>query len=120
VPPEHEVRGSASTVITEFDRGSATLYDPSDAARGYLEVADRQGKVQHFPIVSIALGVATTERGSFADHREMVEVATEMKSYLKRQADGLAYAVDGRTDEPDPLDRSGPDRLAGETRVPGR
>ena len=93
VPPVCE------SVIAEFDRAIPGLYDPEDAARGYLEVLDRQGALQRYPVTSIALGVATTERRQFVDHREMVVVATEMKGYLKQRSQGSAYAVDGRTDE---------------------
>ena len=87
------------TIIADFDRAIPAMYDPEDAAAGYLEVRDRQGIVQRYPVTSIALGVATTERRAFLDHREMVVVATEMKAYLKQRGRGSAYAVDGRTDE---------------------
>jgi hypothetical protein len=47
----------------------------------------------------------------------MVEVATEMKSYLKRRRDGSAYAIDGRSadEDADPTQRrrrQGPRRAA--------
>lgn len=82
--------------IADFDRSVPALYDPEDAARGYLEVVDRVGRTVRSPIVSIAMGVASTERRHFDDHREMVEVATEMKSYVKRTFPGSAYAIDSR------------------------
>ncbi len=85
-------------VIEEFDSRIPSLYHPEDAERGYLEVVDRQRVTQQFPLVSIALGVATNERRTFRDPREMVETATEMKSYLKHTGKGSGYAVDGRTD----------------------
>ena len=94
-----QVPAVCEAVIAEFDRAIPALYDPDDAARGYLEVRDRQGVMQRYPVTSIALGVATTERRWFSDHREMVVVATEMKGYLKQRSRGSAYAVDGRTDE---------------------
>ena len=83
--------------IADFDRRIPTLYDPEDIEQGYIELPDRQGELRRFPPVTIALGVASNERRGFADHRELVEVATEMKSYLKHHHRRSAYAVDGRT-----------------------
>jgi diguanylate cyclase (GGDEF)-like protein len=88
-------------VIAEFERRLPSHYAPTDFQRGYIDLPDRQGEMRRFPRVSIALGVATTANRQFRDHRELVEVATEMKSYLKRQDRHSDYAVDGRTDGPE-------------------
>ena len=88
-------------VIAAFDRRIAEHYDPADWERGYLELPDRQGGSRRWPRVSIALGVATTRQRSYRDHREIVETATEMKSYLKAHYRRSAYAIDGRTGETD-------------------
>ena len=84
-------------VIAEFDRRLPGLYDSDDYDRGFVDLPDRQGDVQRFRPVSIALGVATTNQRTFSDHRELVEVATEMKAFLKRQGRRSSYAIDGRT-----------------------
>lgn len=83
--------------IELFDAGRTTLYDPADAARGYLEVTDRRGEPYRHPLVSLSVGVALSSRRSFGDFREMVEVATEMKNVAKALP-GSAVAVDRRID----------------------
>ncbi len=88
-----------SDVVATFDTAIREHYDEVDLARGHLELPDRQGTWRRFPMVSVALGVATTERRTYADHRELVEVATEMKSFVKQRRDGSGFAVDGRTDD---------------------
>lgn len=90
------VAALCEAIIADFDRSVPALYDPEDAARGYLEITDRVGRVLRSPIVSIAMGVASTERRRFHDHREMVQVATEMKSFVKHTYPGSAYAIDSR------------------------
>jgi len=95
----HDIARFCGDVIDTFDAAIRAHYDPVDLARGHLELPDRQGAWRRFPLVSVALGVATTERRIYADHRELVEVATEMKSFVKQQRHGSAYAVDGRTDD---------------------
>ncbi|CAN5880357.1 hypothetical protein BH23ACT8_BH23ACT8_07730 [soil metagenome] len=84
------------TVIAGFDERIRGAYDAADAEAGYLELKDRQGDTRRFDIMSISLGVATNEHRDFTDHRALVEVATEMKSFLKRQRGGSDYAIDGR------------------------
>ena len=92
-----DVAAVCEHAIEQFDRRILDLYDEEDRARGYVELPDRQGELRRFPPVTIALGVASNERRTFTDHRELVEVATEMKSYLKQHHRRSAYAVDGRT-----------------------
>jgi diguanylate cyclase (GGDEF)-like protein len=92
-----EVADVCEYTIEQFDARIRAQYDEEDLERGYLEVADRRGELQQYPVISIALGVASTQVREFFDHRELVEVATEMKSFLKRGESQSAYAVDSRT-----------------------
>ena len=84
-------------VIEVLDGKVPALHDAEDAQRGYMEVLDRQGIVRQFPLVSVSIGIAVSGRRSFADHREVVAVATEMKTVAKASA-GSSIAVDRRVD----------------------
>ncbi len=86
----------AEELIAAFDRQAPGMYDPEDAARGYIQQEDRQGRLQRFPIVSISIGVATTELRRFSHYAEAVAIASEMKSYTKRSF-GSSWAIDQRT-----------------------
>jgi CheY-like chemotaxis protein len=94
-----QVVAVCEAVISEFDRRIPDAYDGADVARGYLELPDRRGQLQRYPLATISVGVATTERRSFGDHRELIEVATEMKQFLKAQRTGSSYAIDNRADD---------------------
>ena len=85
-------------VIELFDGRIRDLYDPEEAERGWIEIEDRRGELRRYRVMTVAMGVATTERRHFDDHRELVQVATEMKNYVKRNRHSSAYAVDVRTD----------------------
>jgi diguanylate cyclase (GGDEF)-like protein len=95
VPPElaEEV---GSCLCKRFDEMASTLYDPEDAARGTIEVRDRQGAMKSFPLLALSVGVATTQSRRFTHYGEAVAVATEMKGFAKAQP-GSSYAVDRRT-----------------------
>lgn len=85
-----------SVIISRFACVIATLYDQEDWQRGYLTGVDRFGVVRRFNLLSVSIGVATTEQRSFASSEEMTRVAAEMKLYAKSQGGGQ-YAVDQRT-----------------------
>ncbi|MEO2104171.1 MAG: response regulator [Actinomycetota bacterium] len=87
-----------SESIRRFDEMIPTLYAPEDRERGYLELRDRRGEMRRFGLVSIAIGVTTNAHRTFLDHRDIVAVATEMKTHVKSaHPDTSAYALDGRT-----------------------
>jgi PleD family two-component response regulator len=88
-------RAVAQAAIERFDRETPELYDPGDAASGYVEGMDRQGRPVRFPLVSLSIGISTTERQRFAHYAEAVALATEMKTFTKR-APGSSWAIDSR------------------------
>jgi len=78
-----------------LDTKVPALHDRCDAERGYLEVTDRRGDVRRYPLVSVSIGAAMSGRRTFSDHREVVAIATEMKTVAKSTR-GSAIAVDRR------------------------
>ena len=96
VPPEKATdvaRGDRRAVRRRGRRRSTT---PTTAIAGYVEVANRRGELQRFPLLSISIGVATTEKRAYAHYAEAVAIATEMKAYTKATA-GSSWAIDRRT-----------------------
>jgi GGDEF domain-containing protein len=88
----------AEQLAERFDREAPALYDEEDRVNGYIEIANRQGEQQRFPIISLSIGVATTAKRGFAHYAEAVAIATEMKSFTKKKmTPGSSWAVDRRT-----------------------
>ncbi len=83
------------TQSSDFDDEVGALHDPAEVASGFIEVVDRQGAMRQFPLVSVSVGVATSERRQFDDYREVVLIASEMKGVAKGET-GSAIAVDRR------------------------
>jgi diguanylate cyclase (GGDEF)-like protein len=86
----------AEAIVTRFDAAVPALYDPEDRERGYVEVANRRGELQRFPLISISIGIATTELRAYAHYAEAVAIATEMKTFTKATV-GSSWALDRRT-----------------------
>jgi diguanylate cyclase (GGDEF)-like protein len=87
----------ARALIEAFDVQVHAFYDVDDADRGHLEGEDRSGQRQRFPLMSMSIGIATTDRRRFDHYAEAVGVAAEMKEFTKRTA-GSSWAMDGRAD----------------------
>jgi diguanylate cyclase (GGDEF)-like protein len=92
-----EVEAACQKAIELFDAGARNLYEPDDGARGYVEVEDRRGRMMRYPLISLSIGVGLSDE-SVRDYREIVDAATEMKSFAKRQP-GSVYALDRRAHE---------------------
>lgn len=99
VTPADDAEAVCDKVVELFDQRAVTLYDPTDAERGYIELEDRRGRQVRYPILSISVGIATSPGREISDHRELVEIATEMKAFAKRQP-GSVYAIDRRSGSP--------------------
>jgi diguanylate cyclase (GGDEF)-like protein len=85
----------AHTLCDRFDQQVPHLYDTEDAARGGIDVKDRQGQPNRFPLLTLSIGVASTDVREFGHYAEAVSLATEMKQYAKRDS-GSSFAVDRR------------------------
>lgn len=90
-----EAEGTAEKAIQRFDAGVDTLYEPADVARGFIEVEDRRGRLMRYPILSLSIGIGLNDE-EITDYREIVDSATEMKAFAKRQP-GSSFAIDRRS-----------------------
>jgi len=87
----------AKSICERFDEARAEFYEAEDLDRGFVRMEDRKGVLQDIPLVAISIGIASTSKRQFAHYGEAVAVATEMKSFAKRDG-GSSYAVDRRTE----------------------
>jgi diguanylate cyclase (GGDEF)-like protein len=95
VAPAHLAEGIAEEIVDRFDLEAPRLYEPSDAARGFIEIENRMGDLQRFPTVSISVGIATSTVRAFTHYAEATAVASEMKSFTKKSL-GSSWAIDRR------------------------
>jgi diguanylate cyclase (GGDEF)-like protein len=87
----------AKRICERFDEGRVDFYEAEDLERGSVRVEDRKGVLQDVPLVAISVGIAMTSKRQFAHYGEAVAVATEMKSFAKREP-GSSFAVDRRAE----------------------
>lgn len=83
-------------IIQKFDQIIPIFYDESDRAKGYIESLNRQGRVMHFPLMTISIGVALSRNITSLSHfGQITSVASEMKKFAKKHP-GSGYFFDNR------------------------
>lgn len=82
-------------IIIKFDQNIKTYFNEEDIERGYLEVANRKGIIEQFPLTSLSIGVVTVEPGEYNNPLEIGEVGAQVKHLAKTQT-GSAYAINRR------------------------
>lgn len=82
-------------VIKEFDENVLKYFTKEDAQKGYLEVANRKGIIEQFPVTSISIGVVDVDVGRFNNVLEIGEVAAQVKHVAKTTV-GSTYTINRR------------------------
>ena len=97
VVPMREAAEISREIIEIFDALAPHQYSEQDRHAGYFFGKDRRGQLHRVPLMTLSIGVVTTERRNFTHPAQVSELATEMKSYAKTLP-GSVYVVDRRQD----------------------
>ena len=82
-------------IIIKFDTNIKEYFNEEDILRGYLEVANRKGIIEQFPITSISIGVVRVSPNEYENPLEIGEVGAQVKHLAKTQI-GSAYVINRR------------------------
>lgn len=92
---EKDCENVCQNIITDFDSNIKRYYSLADAERGYLEVANRKGIIEEFPLTSISIGVVEVEKNKFFNVLEIGEAGASVK-HLAKTIQGSTYVIDRR------------------------
>lgn len=87
-------------IIADFDANVIKFFTDEDAEKGYIEVANRKGIVEQFPLTSISIGVVEVENKRFANVLEIGEAGASVK-HLAKTIQGSTYVIDRRKNAED-------------------
>ncbi len=90
-----EVDEICQSIIATFDKEVEKFFTEEDLDRGYIEVANRKGVIEQFPLTSISIGVVIAEKGRFSNILEIGEVGAQVK-HMAKSIMGSSYAIDRR------------------------
>lgn len=82
-------------IIANFDANVVRFFTEDDVEKGYIEVANRKGVIEQFPLTSISIGVVEADVGRFANILEIGEVGAQVK-HMAKSVIGSSYAIDRR------------------------
>ena len=82
-------------IINEFDSEILSYFTEEDRKRGYIEVANRRGILEDFPLTAISIGVVDVEPDRFDNILEIGEVGAQVK-HLAKTILGSSYVIDRR------------------------
>lgn len=83
-------------IIARFDRQVKKFFNNEDVERGYIEIANRRGIIEQFPLISISIAVVIAEKGRFANILEIGDIAAQVKHKVKNMI-GSSYIINKRT-----------------------
>ena len=82
-------------IIAEFDKEILKYFNDIDIERGYIEVLNRKGIAEDFPLTSISIGVVVADKKRFSNTLEIGEVGAQVK-HLAKTMMGSSYVIDRR------------------------
>ena len=82
-------------IITEFDENVKKYFNKTDLDRGYIEVENRKGIIEEFPITSVSIAAVEVKKEKFRNTLEIGEAGAEVK-HLAKTIYGSTYVIDRR------------------------
>ncbi len=86
-------------IIRRFDSGASAFYTEAEAAQGYIEAHDRQGKPVRYPLVSLSLGGVRLLTHTFNRFLEVANICAEVK-HVAKSMPGSVLFMDRRGQAP--------------------
>ena len=86
------------SIIAEFENNIPKYFNKEDLEKGYLEIANRKGVIEEFPLTALSIGVVVAENNRFNNILEIGEVGAQVK-HLAKNTQGSCYAVNRRATE---------------------
>ena len=83
------------TILAMFDSNVKKFFTQRDLEKGYIEVENRKGIIEQFPLTSLSIGVVVVDPGRFNNILEIGEVGAQVK-HAAKSVMGSSYAVDRR------------------------
>lgn len=95
IVPYKDTEALCQQIIARFDKGIKSFYNEADIENGYIEIANRKGIVEKFPVVSISIAVVVADKNRFDNILEIGDVSAQVKHAVKSVL-GSSYAIDRR------------------------
>lgn len=93
--PGIESENICQNILVYFEKHVDRYFTEDDLEKGYIEVANRKGIMEQFPLTSLSIGVVVADPGRFHNILEIGEVGAQVK-HAAKSVMGSSYAIDRR------------------------
>ena len=93
--PGNSCEKLCQNILAHFDNNVKKYFTEQDIEKGYIEVANRKGIIEQFPLTSLSIGVVVADEGRFNNILEIGEIGAQVK-HAAKSVMGSSYAVDRR------------------------
>ena len=93
--PGTECEDTCQSILAYFENHVNRYFTEDDLEKGYIEVANRKGIMEQFPLTSLSIGVVVADPGRFHNILEIGEVGAQVK-HAAKSVMGSSYAIDRR------------------------
>jgi DNA-binding response OmpR family regulator len=80
------IKAICERLTARFDEEVGLHYNYKHRKQGYIEITDDEGTMRQIPLMSLAIGVLTSQDGPFYDIRELSETAEETRQKAASEA----------------------------------
>lgn len=98
-------------IIAEFDKSIVNYFSKEDIERGYIEVENRKGVIEPFPLTTISIGVVEVTNEKFKNTLEIGEAGAAVK-HLAKTIWGSTYVIDRRKNREEIFDKANQNKLS--------
>jgi hypothetical protein len=73
------------TITTDFERDVLSYYNENDIRNGYITAANRRGKIEKFPLITLSFVYVTNEHIKYTDSHQISEQLAALKKHCKQR-----------------------------------
>ena len=98
IVPYLETEKLCQRIIAIFESKIKSFFTEEDSEKGYIEIANRRGIVEKFPLTSVSIAVVVVDKNRFGNILEIGDAAAQVKHAVKNVM-GSSYMIDRRSRE---------------------
>ncbi len=95
IVPSVDVENLCQRIIARFDSKVRNFFTEEDVRKGYIEVANRKGIMEKFPLTALSIAVVVVDKNRFRNILEIGDTAAQVKHAVKSVM-GSSYIIDRR------------------------
>ncbi len=90
-----EIEDLCQRIIARFENKIKSFFTKEDVKKGYIEVANRRGIIEKFPLTAISIAAVVADKNRFTNILEIGDTAAQIKHAVKNVM-GSSYIIDRR------------------------